>query len=336
MLDISDSDPLRRYLIENGLIKPGDTPVVEKLGGGVSCHTFRVICQGRSKFVIKQALPRLNVASRWLSSPARAHREALGIQALRKLLPGETVPALIFEDEMNHVLVIESVEPPHENWKHQLLGGVLSKDLASQFGRVLASIHVGAFHRAAEMEPVFRDTSFFETLRMEAYYEYTGRQVPSAAQFIENLLAETRQHRVTLVHGDYSPKNVLIREGKLILLDHETIHWGDPMFDIGFSLTHFLSKANHLPLHRKEFLQLAESYLQTYRQSIGPAIWNDNHESRAVRHTLACLLARVHGRSPLEYLSPAARERQASRVLQLMANPARRISALLTDFALHL
>jgi 5-methylthioribose kinase len=130
-----------------------------------------------------------------------------------------------------------------------------------------------------------------------------------------------------LVHGDYSPKNVLIHADRLVLLDHEVIHFGDPAFDLGFALTHLLSKAHHMPPYRREFLAAADEFWQVYSQAAAA-----NLESRAVRHTLACLLARVAGRSPLEYLTPQERLRQHDAVLRIMPNPPQSIAGLVRTF----
>jgi aminoglycoside phosphotransferase (APT) family kinase protein len=124
---------------------------------------------------------------------------------------------------------------------------------------------------------------------------------------------------VTLVHGDYSPKNILVYENRLILLDHEVIHFGDPAFDLGFSLAHLLSKAHHVAALRAEFADAACHYWEVYRQTIGGVIWGADLEGRAVRHTLGCLLARAAGRSQLEYLSPAERQRQREVAVGLMS-----------------
>src|SRR5205085_211857 len=108
------------------------------------------------------------------------------------------------------------------------------------------------------------DTSFFESLRLEPYYAYTAERVPAARAFLNGLIAETRSNPVALVHGDFSPKNILVRSNKLVLLDHEVIHFGDPAFDLGFSLTHLLSKANHLSEHRDRFGKAAIRYWNAY------------------------------------------------------------------------
>src|SRR5207253_6106542 len=126
--------------------------------------------------------------------------------------------------------------------------------------------------------------------------ESAAAAVPEAAAFLAPLVDETRARRETLVHGDYSPKNVLVRDDRLVLLDHEVVHFGDPAFDLGFSLAHLLSKAHHLADRRGDFTQAALLYWRAYAGE-------RQLEPRAVRHTLACLLARVAGRSPLEYLN---------------------------------
>ena len=95
-----------------------------------------------------------------------------------------------------------------------------------------------------------------------------------------------------------------------MLLDHEVIHWGDPAFDVGFALTHLLSKANHLPGQRGRLVRSALRFCETYAAALGPVYWDDNLRAMAARHTIGCLAARVAGRSPLEYLTEAQRRRQ--------------------------
>ena len=156
--------------------------------------------------------------------------------------------------------------------------------------------------------------------------------MPSNAPFLQVLIEETRATRETLVHGDFSPKNILVHDGRLILLDHEVIHFGDGAFDLGFALTHFLSKAHHLKDLRPEFSAAAKSFWMTYREAIGDIKWASTVEQRACRHTLACLLARCVGRSPLEYLKPSAAAVQANSVSSMMDSPPTSVAALVDEF----
>jgi aminoglycoside phosphotransferase (APT) family kinase protein len=138
--------------------------------------------------------------------------------------------------------------------------------------------------------------------------------------------------RLTLVHGDYSPKNILLHQGRLVLLDQEVIHFGDPAFDLGFALTHLLSKAHHLRAQRAAFLEAACCFWENYKPAAGNWSSEPALEARIVRHTLACLLARVDGRSPLEYLTAAERQRQREIVLPLMREPPASLAALVETF----
>ena len=146
------------------------------------------------------------------------------------------------------------------NWKTVLLAGTLDMDLVRQFGHLLGTIHRRASERRTEIAGVFGDRSVFESLRIEPYYGYTATQVPESARFMTQLIMTVRARGLTLVHGDYSPKNILVYDGRLVLLDHEVIHFGDPAFDLGFSLAHFLSKAHHMRTRREEFAAAAETY----------------------------------------------------------------------------
>jgi len=287
---------------------------------------------GGDAWVLKQALEKLRVKVDWFAPPERVHREALGLRWLDKLAPPGTITPLVFEDFEHHLIAMQAVPQPHQNWKTMLLAGDLHMDHVRQFATLLGTVHQASNTRRAELEPHFADRGFFESLRLEPYYGYTALQVPEATTFLTNLITETRSHSETIVHGDYSPKNVLIHDSKLILLDHEVIHFGDPGFDLGFSMTHFLSKAHHMPAKRTAFVEATNSYWNSYWNIVGRDSWAAGLEQRAVRHILGCMLARVRGRSPLEYLSDAERGRQATVVIALMFDPPDTVSDLANRF----
>jgi 5-methylthioribose kinase len=172
-------------------------------------------------------------------------------------------------------------------------------------------------------------------LRLEPYYRYAAQQVPESAPFYEALMAETLALRLALVHGDYSPKNILVHAHTLVLIDHEVAHVGDPAFDVGFALTHLLSKAHARPSHRDALVAAAARFWERYDDGLADVPWRGPAlEARSVRHTLGCLLARVSGRSPLEYLDADARRRQRKAVIRLMEAPPATVIAL-TERLLH-
>lgn len=331
-LDIEDPAALLAYLRQAGHIAPDESPALERLAGGVSSRTVRVTRASGEAWVLKQSLARLRVSVEWLSDPRRVHTEAAALRWLRQLAPSGAVPELIFEDHAEHLLAMQAVPQPHINWKTLLLAGGLAERHVLAFGRLLATIHRRSSERLAELAPDFADKRFFESLRVEPYYRYSATQAPAAADFLGRLIEATLAQTAALVHGDYSPKNVLIYDDRLILLDYEVAHIGDPAFDLGFSLTHLLSKAHHLPAQRAAFGQAAQAYWAAYADELGAVPWRAGLEARAVAHTLGCLLARVAGRSPLEYLSAEERARQQAAVLALMAEPPLTVAELAERF----
>jgi len=241
-------------------------------------------------------------------------------------------PAFIFEDAANHVLAMQAISEPHENWKSVLLSGRIVPGHFQQFGRLLGTIHCYSSNDGTEQAWRFADTRYFENLRVQPYYLYTAEKVPAASNFLHSLVCETRLHKHCLVHGDFSPKNALLYRDRLILLDYEVFHFGEPAFDIGFALSHFLSKAHHLSERRNSLAQATILLVNSYHQEINSLDWSPSLEPRLIRHALGCTLARVAGKSQLEYLTPEEKKRQHNVILQLMANPPVSVEDLIIQF----
>ena len=329
-LDIEQHEQLLAYLRATGRITPDETPRLRTLAGGVSNRVVWVKRASGEAWVLKQALAKLRVKVDWFSDPSRVHREALGLKWLEKLAPPGTITPLLFEDEQHHLLAMQAVPEPHENWKTMLLDGRVEMRHVNQFAEILGTIQRRATE-TPEIAMVFADQSFFESLRLEPYYGYTASQVPEARDFLTQLIDDTRRRRFTLVHGDYSPKNILVRDGKLVLLDHEVIHWGDGAFDVGFALAHLLSKGHHLE-SGIPFSKAAINFFVNYDMWRGVTEGDAENEQMVIRHTLGCLLARVAGRSPLEYLDQSQRDRQRRIVTNLMQSPPGELSQLVSNF----
>ena len=315
-MNIENHDELIAYLRARCHIGKQEQVRATTLAGGVSCNTVLIHCSAGPNSVVKQALEKLKVQQDWYSDPMRIHREAAAIRQLNRIAAAARVPQFYFEDHELHLLAMEAVPEPHDNWKTLLLDGKIHDQYFEQFGRFIADVHRISFNDA-RMRSQFHDRRFFESLRIEPYYLFTAQQVPEARDFLQRLISETRQVSATLVHGDYSPKNVLIHQDQLRLVDHEVMHFGDGTFDIGFSMTHLLSKANHVVGLRSAFIDAARIYWRTYRNHFEV---DTEWEQRAIRHTVACMLARVDGKSPLEYLSDDERLAQRQLCLEFMVH----------------
>ncbi len=333
--NIEAFDQLLPYLRSQGILGKDEPVVCNRLTGGVSNKTVRIERLNPPHLVVKQALPQLRVAVDWFSSPLRIHREFAALCLSDQLLPSQ-VPKAIFQDRTCHVIVMTEIPGPYVNWKDRMLQGHVLGIHWQEFGRMLARFHMATTQDRQTVPQELHDRTFFQTLRLEPYYEYTGTQIGEAQSFLNALVEETLSHRLALVHGDYSPKNVLIADNRLFLLDYEVCHVGDPAFDVGFALTHALSKGHFLAPLRPRFQQAAMQFWQTYRTASGYCDFRSNMELRCIRHTLACLLARAAGRSPLEYLNAKQKAVQIRTVLALLANLPPSVPQLITSFLSHL
>lgn len=336
-LDIEQPDQLVAYLRDTGRVTVGERLRVSVLAGGVSNRTVLVeLPVAGDAWVLKQALAKLRVKVDWFSDPARVQREAEGLRWLDKLAPAGAITPLVFEDRSENLLAMKAVPQPHVNFKSWLLACEWRREEmlshVVEFGRMLGVIHRHAWERRDEVGPAFADRSFYESLRVEPYYTYTAAREPRATSFLDALIADVRRRRLTLVHGDYSPKNVLIHNARLVLLDHEVIHWGDPAFDVGFGLTHLLSKAHHLIGNRDDLRGAAARYVEAYLNEVSRCDFSAGLESHIIRHALGCLLARVAGRSPLEYLGDVERGRQREVAVAMMTAPPNSVGELVDQF----
>jgi len=335
-LDIELPGAIEAYLRATRRVGAEESLTVRTLSGGISNRTVLVQRPDGEAWVLKQGLPKLRVAVDWFSDPARIEREAAGMRWLAELAPPQTIPRLIFEDRGHHLLAMEAVPEPHENWKSVLLAGWVEAQHVRQVAQLLGIVHRRACQRRGELAGEFARREFFESLRLEPYYAFTAARVAAATGFLQALIDATRRIGETLVHGDFSPKNILLCGPRVVLLDHEVIHWGDPAFDVGFFLTHLLSKAHRLAERRPAFAAAARQFWQEYAQTLGPVDWQAGLEPRAVRHTLGCLLARVAGRSPLEYLDESQRALQSAAAVSLMQNPPSAVYDLIDSFLARL
>jgi aminoglycoside phosphotransferase (APT) family kinase protein len=310
------------YLRGVGVL-PADTPAeVEVLSGGVSSAVFRVDCADLS-VVVKQALPQLRVSDEWLSRVERSATEARAAAVLSRLLPDGSVLPPLYVDSARSLFVMPSAPRRAETWKARLMRGELEYATAHRVGDLL-----GILHRRSRTGPALRgefaDRQDFVALRVEPYLSVTAERRPKLAVAIG--LHARRMLSVTdcLVHGDYSPKNLLVgpdRAEHVVLLDHEVSHWGDPAFDTAFCLTHLHLKACTFPSRARDFLDLAELFWRSYLAAA--ATLDPVALERDTVGLLGCLLAaRVDGKSPAEYLTTdVLRERVRNLATTILLDP---------------
>ncbi len=289
-----------------------------ELGGGVS---NKVILAESSAFrvVLKQSLAQLQTAERWQADQARIFREAAAMDWLRSHGAAEYVPAILFQDHDNYTIIMEAAPEGAEMWKSRLFAGEFSRNTAHKAGSLLGAIISASWHDDAAAS-AFGDQTVFTQLRIDPYYRHAARQCPEASPYIESLIERSLTRRASLVHGDWSPKNLLVSEDRILAIDWEVIHFGDPSFDAAFLLNHLLMKSIAMPAHRGALAGLAQSFVNALTAGLpAGAEWVI---PAALEHLPALLLARVEGKSPAEYLGPAMRARAKAMALDLMRKPA--------------
>jgi 5-methylthioribose kinase len=201
---------------------------------------------------------------------------------------------------------------PFRNWRAVLLGGEVDPSLGEQAGRLLGTIHEATGSRPELMEP-FCDRTVFEQLRVEPFYLRIQERLPDVAERVQPLIERMRTLRLALCHGDFSPKNLLLHDGRFTLVDYETGHWGDCTMDIGFFLSHLLLKAIHRSDRRESIFELTRAFWRGYESVVR---WQPVAELQraGIGHLAVCLLARVNGTSPAPYLMDEKQKENARRI----------------------
>jgi 5-methylthioribose kinase len=309
MIEITADNALQ-YLREKGWLTSGPGQVTP-LGGGVSNIVLRIETPERA-FVLKQSRPQLRTRDAWFSDLDRVYREQEVMQLLHPLLPPTTVPEVLFVDRPNFVFVMSHAPEAARVWKESLLSGKIDLTLGERVGTVLGFMHEHTALDHRMVEP-FRDHTAYVQLRVDPFYRRVQERRPEVAAAIAPILDRMLTVKEALCHGDYTPKNILVHTRGFTLVDYETAHFGDPTMDLGLCLAHLILKAFHRPAGRPGYLQLTRSFWRGYNQSIK---WAPKHEWQAhgIQHFAVCLLARIDGTSPVDYL-PEEPKREAVRRL---------------------
>jgi len=292
------------YLAAYGLWPRGAPMFIRELGGGVSNTVLLVEGEAsegiEKRWVVKQSLEKLRVQDDWRSERRRIFREAEAIQALRPVLGPAAVPQVVHIDPENYLFVMTAAPPRSVTWKEALLEGRVELSVARQAGTLLALLITSSQHDSS-LETVFADRTVFDQLRIDPYYRTTAARHPDVRPVIGKLIDDSWQIRSAIVHGDYSPKNLLVQGNNVFLIDFEVVHWGDPAFDAGFMLNHLFLKAFHQPRFGRLYYAAVREFWKELLKGTEETPRGD-FERMTVRHLGALMLARIDGKSPVEYI----------------------------------
>jgi 5-methylthioribose kinase len=309
MLELTPDNALD-YLRDRGRLPPGPARV-EPLGWGVSNAVLRVETTA-GPFILKQSRPQLRTRDAWFSDLDRVYREQEVMELLHPVLGEPTVPRVLFADRENYVFAMSHAPAGAVVWKEELLAGRVDVALGERAGAILGRIHEATARDRAAVER-FRDRTVFVQLRVDPFYRRVQERRPEVADAVTPLIDQLLSAEEAVCQGDFSPKNLLVHGRGFTLVDYETAHLGDPTMDLGFFLSHLMLKAVKRSGDRERFFELTRACWRGYGREVTfrPVA---ELQARAIGHFGVCVLARIDGTSPVDYLTAEA-DREAARRL---------------------
>ncbi|MGA9658342.1 MAG: aminoglycoside phosphotransferase family protein [Asticcacaulis sp.] len=305
-------------LLEKAGMKDAKITAIEALKGGVSSDIVVVTFEDGAQVCAKRALPVLKVAAHWEAPVERNHYEVAWLKCVAAILP-DNVPAVLAEDIAGGTLLMQYL--PAESyglWKSDLMLGHFDHKVILGVAQVLGAIHAHTWEDA-DIKATFSHDDLFDALRLTPYLRSLIKVYPELQTHLEAIISATLSHKCALVHGDVSPKNILIpkQNGTPVFLDAECAWYGDPAFDAAFCLTHLLLKAAHLPVLRPQLLAASVDFLNTWSAAL-PDTGADAAKARCLTLLPCLILARIDGVSPVEYLSDHERATLRTLILPLI------------------
>lgn len=295
----ADADIVRE-LRDAGLAGEGDI-VLEPLTGGVSCDVWKVETP-TGPIVVKRPLPQLRVAAEWHAPVERGTSEVRWLRRARGVDP--RIAPEVLAELPGHAFAMRFL-PGCPVWKDELMAGRVDAEFAAQVGRGIAAVHAATAYSDRDRAD-FPNDDMFRALRVDPFLLYVAEHDAELAPALRTLAAELSARKIALVHGDVSPKNILVSAGGPVFLDAECAVYGDPAFDLAFCTAHLLLKAVWSGDARLN--EAAAALVDAYRTGID---WEeaDGLMLRAGALTAALLLARVEGKSPAPYLTDPEHKR---------------------------
>ena len=321
---LAPDDKMLQILRHHGLLQDAKRATFEMLTGGVSSDIWKVNTDD-SVFCVKRALPKLKVKADWFAPVERNRYEVAWYQIANQIMPG-SAPRILAHDAKVMLFAMEYLDPQrYKLWKSELRDGHADVRQAAQTGMVLGRIHSGAANDET-VKPQFPRVDIFHAIRLEPYLEATAAKHPDLKQQLFALSRRTAETSLTMIHGDVSPKNILMGQDGPVFLDAECACIGDPAFDLAFCLNHFLLKCIWTPLAEKDFLACFHAMSSSYLEQVD---WEDsgNLEERAASLLPGLFLARVDGKSPVEYITAESDKEMVRRCARaFLFNPTNRLT----------
>ena len=294
--------PKEIYLasIKFGLLSKSQKYNFKKITDGVSSDIWHVKTSN-NEYCIKRALAKLTVKEDWFAPIERNNFEANYFTNCKSIIP-KSFPTLLGHDKKNFILALEWFDNnKFVVWKKKLLEKSISLKDGKRIGRLLGIVHK-YYYKKKKFKKIFLNDKTFYAIRIEPYLVFTSKFYPELLSYYKSTIAFLTKNQNTVIHGDFSPKNILIGKNYPIILDAETACWGNPIFDLAFLNNHIILKSILNKDIFKSYLNLSKSFLETYLSHF-PIINTKNYLKKFIILQALLILARVDGKSPVEYFN---------------------------------
>jgi len=339
-----DESSVVDYLRGRGVLGGGPA-TARALNGGVSNVVLAVTAAQDPttgepvRFVVKQALPVLRVEDYWPAPQHRVLAEAAALQWTNTHTPNWS-PAVVDVDADQMVLTMAAADSSWQDWKAELLVGRADAGVARQLGAWLADWHSASLNHDALPTRLREDREIVEVLRLQPYHETVAQRRPDVSSAILALTERIRATHLCLVHGDFSPKNVLLAPARrqdraCWVIDFEVAHVGDPVFDLAFAVTHLILKATYRPEQAAAYDTALAALVDGYHRRIHPTLVGHRDDGYLSAQVGALLLARVYGKSPVEYLTGNAKDHITALGTRLLLDPVPDAAQIITQRRAH-
>ncbi|MDR9828569.1 phosphotransferase [Vibrio sp. FNV 38] len=307
-----------------------DHATATPLTGGVSCEIY-LVEDDKSRLVVKRALAKLKVEKDWFADTSRNLYEQRYLKYVGERYP-EYVPKILHSFEQECLFTMEYFPEHFKDWKKYLMKQEVNMLVAQGIGGALANVHSVSWHDEGVAKLFDSDKNFYQ-LRLEPYFESMIEQHPDLKTQLQSLCLSVSTTKQCLVHGDFSPKNILVSERDIKIVDCEVAWYGDPAFDVAFMLHHLFLKAVHFD--QSYYIDAALMFLEQYQSSLGAEKYQIVDEAKIAKLTAAMMLARIDGKSPVEYLSEDNKISIRERVIPLLKVPFKGVNELLRQLNLR-
>ena len=311
--------------VEFGLLKKNSIYKCKKITDGVSSDIWYVN-SNEIEFCIKRALSKLTVKEDWFAPIERNNFEANYFNVCKQILP-DSFPKILGHDDKKYILAMEWFnENDYNLWKKELLNKKISLSDTESIASILAKIHSTFFNKKEYEKKFSNDKTFFD-IRIEPYIIFSSNHYPEYKSRFLDVASSLKTNKSTLIHGDFSPKNILIGKKSPVILDAETACWGDGIFDLAFCSNHLILKSILNSDKKKDYIIALNKFINKYLNELKISEKN-NYIIRFLNLIPVLMLARVDGKSPVEYFNEAQKEHVRFIGKSLLEEPATKLTEL--------